>query len=102
MLPFSIVKLDRSVLEEVETSARSRILFENTIDVLKKMEIRSVVVGAETTAQSKWIEDCSPDQIQGFYYARPMDKNGCLAFIQRNNAQTPKKPGRDNFIIVTE
>ena len=102
VLPFSIVKLDRSVLEEVETSARSRILFENTIDVLKKMEIRSVVVGAETTAQSKWIEDCSPDQIQGFYYARPMDKNGCLAFIQRNNAQTPKKPGRDNFIIVTE
>jgi EAL domain-containing protein (putative c-di-GMP-specific phosphodiesterase class I) len=94
--------MDRSVLEEVETSPRSRILFENTIDVLKKMEIRSVVVGAETTVQSKWVEECSPDQIQGFYYARPMDKNGCLAFIQRNNAQTPKKPGRDNFIIVTE
>ena len=102
MLPFSIVKLDRSVLEEVETSARSRILFENTIDVLKKIEIQSVVVGCETTVQSQWISECSPDGIQGFYYARPMDKNGCLAFIQRNNAQTPKKPGRDNFIIVTE
>lgn len=102
MLPFSIVKLDRSVLEEVETSARSRILFENTIDVLKKIEIESVVVGCETTVQSQWISECSPDGIQGFYYARPMDKNGCLAFIQRNNAQTPKKPGRDNFIIVTE
>lgn len=102
MLPFSIVKLDRSVLEEVETSARSRILFENTIDVLKKIEIESVVVGCETTVQSQWISECSPDGIQGFYYARPMDKNGCLAFIQRNNAQTPKKPGRDNIIIVTE
>ena len=102
VLPFSVVKMDRSVLEEAESSPMSRILFENTIDVLKKMEIRSVVVGAETTVQSKWVEECSPDQIQGFYYARPMDKNGCLAFIQRNNAQTPKKPGRDNFIIVTE
>lgn len=102
MLPFSIVKLDRSVLEEVETSARSRILFENTIDVLKKIEIESVVVGCETTVQSQWISECSPDGIQGFYYARPMDKNGCLAFIQRNNAQTPQKPGRDNIIIVTE
>ncbi len=102
MLPFSFVKLDRSVLEDVETSARSRILFENTIDVLKKIEIRSVVVGAETTVQSQWISECGPDLIQGFYYARPMDKNGCLAFIQRNNAQTPQKPGRDNFIVVTE
>ena len=102
VLPFTVVKLDRSVLEEVETSARSRILFENTIDVLKKMEIRSVIVGCETTVQSQWISECSPDGVQGFYYARPMDKNGCLAFIQRNNAQTPKKPGRDNFIIVTE
>ncbi len=102
VLPLSIVKLDRSVLEEAESSPRSRILFENTIDVLRKMEIRSVVVGAETATQADWIAKCSPDDIQGFYYARPMDAKGCLAFIQKNNAQTPKKPGRDNFIVVTE
>ena len=102
VLPFSMVKMDRSVLEEVQTSPKSRIIFENTIDVLKKMEILSVVVGAETSSQVEWIQECSPDNIQGYYYARPMDKKGCLAFIRKNNAQTPKKPGRDNFIVVTE
>ena len=102
VLPFSMVKMDRSVLDEVQTSPKARILFENTIDVLKKMEIRSVVVGAETSSQAEWILECSPDNIQGFYYARPMDEKGCLAFIRKNNAQTPKKPGRDNFIVVTE
>ena len=102
VLPFSMVKMDRSVLEEVQTSPKSRIIFENTIDVLKKMEILSVVVGAETSAQVEWILETSPDNIQGFYYARPMDEKGCMAFIRKNNAQTPKKPGRDNFIVVTE
>ncbi len=102
VLPLSLVKMDKRVLEEVQTSPKARIIFENTIDVLKKMEIRSVVVGAETSSQAEWILETSPDSIQGFYYARPMDEKGCLSFIRKNNAQTPKKPGRDNFIVVTE
>ncbi|MBR5348660.1 MAG: GGDEF domain-containing protein [Lachnospiraceae bacterium] len=102
ILPVSVVKLDRSVIEQVETSPRSRILFENTIDVLRKMEIRSIVVGAESSAQADWIESCRPDHVQGFYYARPMDGATALAFFKRKNEQEPRKTGRDGIIVVTE
>ena len=102
VLPISQLKLDRGVVEEVEASPRSRILFENTIDLLRKMEISSVVIGVENAASARWVESCRPDMVQGFYYARPMDGETCLAFLRRMNAQSPRKPGRDNVIIVSD
>ncbi|MBO4473769.1 MAG: EAL domain-containing protein [Clostridiales bacterium] len=102
MLPISVLKLDRSVVEEAEASPKARILFENMIDLLRKMEIRSVVVGAETASSAAWIEGCRPDMVQGFYYARPMDGKTALAFVQRTNSQAPRKPGIDNVITVSD
>ena len=102
MLPISILKLDRSVVEEVEASPKARILFENMIDLLRKMEIHSVVLGAETAATASWVENCRPDMVQGFYYARPMDGETCLEFIRRANSQAPRKPGIDNVITVSD
>ena len=102
ILPFSIVKLSRLALEAAETSPKDMLLFENTIDVLRKMEIRSVVVGAETEARSELIVSSSADMIQGFYYARPMEGNACRAFIAKNHAQAGKRPGKGDFIVVSE
>lgn len=102
ILPFSIVKLSRLALEAAETSPKDMLLFENTIDVLRKMEIRSVVVGAETEARSELIVSSSADMIQGFYYARPMEGKACRAFIRKNHAQEGKRPGKGDFIVVAE
>ncbi len=102
VLPISVLKLDRSVVEEVESSPKARILFENMIDLLRKMEIQSVVVGAEMASSAAWIEGCRPDMVQGFHYARPMDGGSCLAFIRKANSQAPRKPGIDNVITVSD
>ena len=90
------------MVEEVESSPKARILFENMIDLLRKMEIQSVVVGAEMASSAAWIEGCRPDMVQGFHYARPMDGGSCLAFIRKANSQAPRKPGIDNVITVSD
>lgn len=100
-MPFSVVKIDRAFLQEAQSSPKGLILFENAIDVLRKMEIRTVVVGAETVEQSDMIIRSSADYIQGFYYSRPMARTDLVRYIQTHPVSKSRVKG-ENIIVVKE
>lgn len=102
VLPFSVVKISRHALEAAETSPKDLMLFENIIDVMRKMEIHTVVVGAETEEQVEMIVSSSAELIQGFYFARPMDGSACHAFIKKSEEKKGRRPGKKDVIVVTE
>ena len=72
-MPLDVVKLDKSLVDHVCTSEPARVIMENTISMMKRLNKRVLVEGVETKEQADYLIGLGVDYIQGFYYARPMD-----------------------------
>lgn len=73
-LPLDVVKLDKSLVDDVCTSEPARIVMENTISMMKRLNKRVLVEGVETKEQADYLIAQGVDYIQGYYFARPMDE----------------------------
>lgn len=86
-LPFHIVKLDKSFVNE-EDSHRMRIVLKNTIKMIKAMNMKVVVEGIETEELVKRFTDLQCEYIQGYYYSKPIPKEEFAAFLKKNNRES--------------
>ena len=72
-MPLDVVKLDKSLVDHVCTSEPARIVMENTVSMMKRLNKKVLVEGVETKEQADYLIGLGVDYIQGYYYARPMD-----------------------------
>ena len=72
-MPLDVVKLDKSLVDHVCTSESARIVMENTVSMMKRLNKKVLVEGVETKEQSDYLISLGVDYFQGYYYARPMD-----------------------------
>jgi EAL domain-containing protein (putative c-di-GMP-specific phosphodiesterase class I) len=71
-LPVDVVKIDRSFVEEAETSEHRRVLVEATVRVAASLGMDTVVEGVETAAQARILRQLGCTSAQGYLFARPM------------------------------
>ena len=81
-MPLDVVKLDKSLVDHVCTSESARIVMENTVSMMKRLNKKVLVEGVETKEQSDYLISLGVDYIQGYYYARPMDAIHLLELFQ--------------------
>jgi len=72
LLPIDVVKIDRSFVNQVETSAHHRVLVEATVRVARSLAMSTVAEGVETAGQAAVLKALACDKGQGYLYARPM------------------------------
>lgn len=82
-LPLYLVKLDKS-FTDVEDNPRMQIVLENTIQMIKAMNMQIVVEGVETEKLVKQFSDLECEYIQGYYYSRPVPQDEFVAFMKEN------------------
>lgn len=80
-LPLDIVKLDRAFVL-MEESGGHHVIISNLIGMLKNMNMKVLVEGVETDEMAKSFTDMGVDEIQGFYYSRPLTKSAYIRFIK--------------------
>ncbi|MBO6112815.1 MAG: EAL domain-containing protein [Lachnospiraceae bacterium] len=91
-LPFSIIKLDKSILWKAlnpngsEGPKSSGILLSNTIRMMKEMGYKVLVEGVETEEQKVLLEKLGCDYFQGYYFSKPVPGDVFLKFIKEANA----------------
>ncbi len=83
-LPLKIVKLDRTFVN-AEDNPKLYIVLENTIKMLKDMEMEIVAEGVETEQLVQKFADMDCEYIQGYYFSKPIPKNDFIAFITLQN-----------------
>jgi len=83
-LPLKIVKLDRTFVN-VEDNPKMFIVLENTIKMLKDMEMEIVAEGIETEQLLNKFSDMKCEYIQGYYFSKPIPKHDFIAFISKHN-----------------
>lgn len=81
-LPFSTVKMDRSLVLAMEESAKNVVLFRNLVSTFKDAELEILVEGIETQNQNYLVTTAGADYIQGYLYSRPLPPEQCLELLK--------------------
>lgn len=83
LLPFRIVKLDKSLADKVN-NGRIKVLLKNTIRMLKEIGMEIVVEGVETKEALQQFSELGCDFIQGYYFSKPLPEQEFVEFIQKS------------------
>ncbi|MGN0153693.1 MAG: EAL domain-containing protein [Lachnospiraceae bacterium] len=84
-LPLHIVKLDKS-FANMQENARLQIILQNTIKMIKAMDMQIVVEGIENEELVKQFSEWKCEYIQGYYYSKPIPREEFVHFIQASMA----------------
>ena len=70
--PLDTVKIDRSFIRDVESQAKDKALTGAVIAMGKSLSLTVVAQGVETRAQADYLRENACDELQGFYFAKPV------------------------------
>jgi diguanylate cyclase (GGDEF)-like protein len=84
--PIDTIKIDRTFIREVGDAAENQALAEAIIDLARSLSLTVVAQGVETQAQADFLREHACDQLQGFYFKRPMP---AALFAQMLRTQAP-------------
>lgn len=71
-LPFSVIKLDRSLLFGICSDGRSASFYHSIVSTFQSMGYYVVAEGVETEAEVSLLRQWGVDMIQGYYFAKPL------------------------------
>ena len=86
-LPFSTIKLDRSLLSDICENQKAASLYKGLVSAINSMGADIVAEGVETQEELQKVTQCGVSLIQGFYYARPIPSDELLVLLKKQNAE---------------
>jgi diguanylate cyclase (GGDEF)-like protein/PAS domain S-box-containing protein len=79
--PVDVVKIDRSFVEGLATSAVDAAIVAAVIGLADAVGMTTVAEGVETLEQLEHLRDLGCDTVQGFYFAKPMPGNAMESLL---------------------
>ena len=70
--PFDVLKLDRKFMENMMLSDKGRLILKHVIIMAEQLKLGLIAEGVETREQVEMLKQMGCDQVQGYYYAKPM------------------------------
>ena len=92
-MPLDRVKLDPSLIADIDTSEKARVIVQAVIQLIKGVECEIVAEAVETVAQADILRAMGCDTVQGYIFAAPM-------FEQEFLAWTGNARGRDTKSVA--
>jgi diguanylate cyclase (GGDEF)-like protein len=87
-LPARQLKIDRSFVNDLETSADARAVVLAVLSVAHALGLRVVAEGVETDGQRDVLGRMGCDELQGYFYARPMPARELKAWMTEREMVT--------------
>lgn len=81
--PFDVIKLDKKFIENMMVSDKGRLILEQVVSMANKLELGLLAEGVETKEQVELLKSIGCDQVQGYYYAKPMPAEEFFALLQK-------------------
>lgn len=72
MLPVNTLKIDKSFVEDIIDPLENYPIVNTIIAMAENMGLTTVAEGVETAAQARYLFDRKVDEIQGYYFYRPL------------------------------
>lgn len=81
-LPLDRIKIDRAFVSDIEKPNGAAIA-ETIVNLGKRLGLYTIAEGVETLAQEQSVLDMGCDEVQGFFFAKPMAKADLMQFIKQ-------------------
>lgn len=85
--PFDMIKLDKKFVENMMVSGKGQIILEQVVLMANQLNIGILAEGVETKEQIEQLQRIGCDQVQGFYYARPMPNEDFFTLVKQQYNQ---------------
>ncbi len=96
--PFDKIKIDRSFMRDFDKSGRDvETVVKSIIALGRELRMQVTVEGVETLKQADFLTGADADQVQGFYFGRPVPASEIGATVLadfRNSLPTNSPPGK--------
>jgi EAL domain-containing protein (putative c-di-GMP-specific phosphodiesterase class I) len=89
-MPADVIKLDRSFLNREFADASA--VVESIIEMAHRLGLQVVGEGIETRAQSDRLFHLNCDQLQGFYFSKPMPSDAVRRFVESCQLEAGQDP----------
>jgi EAL domain-containing protein (putative c-di-GMP-specific phosphodiesterase class I) len=83
-MPLDRVKLDPSLIADIETCDKARVIVQAVIQLIKGVECEIVAEAVETAAQADMLRAMGCDTVQGYLFAPPMMEEEFLAWTGKD------------------
>lgn len=82
-LSINTLKIDRIFLKNDNLSDNDKTVIESMIIMAKRLGMKVICEGVETESQTLFLKKAMCDQIQGYYYGKPMDEESFNKFAEK-------------------
>lgn len=83
-LPFSTIKLDRSLLNGICYDDQIALLYKNIVAVMQNLGHKVVAEGVETQEEIDLLKQWGVDLVQGYYYTKPLDSEQIIHKLEKD------------------
>lgn len=88
--PFDMIKLDKKFVENMMVSSKGQIILEQVVLMANELHVGILAEGVETKEQIEQLQRIGCDQVQGFYYSRPMPNEDFFALVKKQCSRSEK------------
>jgi EAL domain-containing protein (putative c-di-GMP-specific phosphodiesterase class I) len=88
--PIDTLKVDRSFIRNIPQDAEDKAITEAIIAMGKTLSLTVIAEGVETIEQMDFLKDHSCDEMQGYYFSKPIVPEQ-FAELLRNHVPSPPK-----------
>jgi EAL domain-containing protein (putative c-di-GMP-specific phosphodiesterase class I) len=88
--PVDALKIDRSLVREMQADRASCDMVEMIITLAHKMNLRVIAEGIETIRQFERLRELGCEFGQGYYFSQPLDSKAALQFMRQQVAPARK------------
>lgn len=83
--PFDLIKLDKKFIENMMVSDKGKLILEQIVSMADKLDLGLLAEGVETKEQVDLLQSIGCDQVQGYYYAKPMPAEEFYELLRKQN-----------------
>jgi EAL domain-containing protein (putative c-di-GMP-specific phosphodiesterase class I) len=94
-IPFDILKIDKSFIDDIEVDKKSRDLVECVINLGHALSMSVIAEGVQTEKQVEILRKMNLDAIQGFYYSKALSNFDYQKFLEANPFEKKKDGGTE-------
>ena len=87
--PIHTLKIDRSFINEMNTSMEDLAIVKAIITLARSLKLKVVAEGVETVSQIDLLRTLACDEIQGYFYSKPLPAPELVQFLFRRQKLEP-------------
>jgi diguanylate cyclase (GGDEF)-like protein/PAS domain S-box-containing protein len=90
--PIDTLKVDRSFIRDIPSNTEDKAITEAIIDMAKRLSLTVVAEGVETAAQEAFLRKHACDQMQGYYFSKPVPAADFADLLGSHSPRAPARP----------